>query len=240
MLAGTLYALALVALLAATILSAGLAMTRMTISRMAQPYITAGYQRALTSLEQSVSADMQTGGIPSPAPVFTPIPAQCANAACTYKTSETIALTTTGAPVNGSACDASKTNCAPNVQSNAYVAESRVAAQISVTVTDASGATVATRTGTVILRTFDAPPYVTLAGSRDGTFDDIAASHAAGDDGGAPPATPDPCASASPGIADDTTVRVAYRNAGSGACVNGSSWSDSSYGSNPAPTGWSP
>ena len=240
MLAGALYYIALVALVGATILSAGLAMTRVTISRMAQPYITAGYQRALASLEQTVSSDMQAGGVPYPAPTFTPIPAECANAACTYKTSETIALTTAAAPVNAAACDASQTNCAPNVQSNAYVAESRLTAQISVTVTDASGATVAMRTGAVILRTFDAPPYVGVAGSREGTFDDIASLHAAGDDGGAPPATPNPCASVSPGVVDDTAVRVAYHNASSGACANGSSWSDASYSSTTATNGWSP
>ncbi len=240
MLAGALYYVALIALVAATILSAGIAMTRMTIARMAQPYIVSGYQRAAASIEQTVAAQMQSGGVPYPAPALTPIPAQCANAACTYKTAETIALTTSGAPVRAATCDGSQTNCAQNVQSNGYVAESRVTAAITVTVTDTGGVIVATRSGTLILRTFAAPPYVAVAGSREGTFDDIASSHTAGDDGGAPPATPDPCASASAGVADDTTVRVAYRNTGSGACMDASAWSNSSYSGSSSSSGWSP
>lgn len=240
MLAGALYYVALIVLVALTIVSAGMAMTRATIERMAQPYIAAGYQRAVTALQQTISSEMQSGGVPYPAPAFTPIPAACANTACTYKTAETIALTTAGAPANGSACDASQTNCAPNVERNAYVAESRLTAAITVTVTTTTGAVLATRSGDVILRTFSSPPYVAVAGTREGTFDDIASSHTAGDDGGAPPATPDPCASPASGVADDTTVRVAYRNTSSGACTNGSSWSDSSYSSVTNSTGWSP
>lgn len=240
MLAGALYYVALIVLVALTILSAGLAMTRATVARMAQPYIAAGYQRAVTLLQQTISSDMQSGGVPYPAPSFTPLPAACANTACTYKSAETIALTTAGTPAGGTACDASQTNCAPNVERNAYVRESRLTATITVTVTTSAGSVLATRSGAVILRTFSTPPYVALAGTRDGTFDDIASSQTAGDDGGAPPATPNPCASPASGIADDTTVRVAYHNTSSGACTNGSSWSDSSYSSSSSSTGWSP
>ena len=240
MLAGALFYVALIALVATTILSAGFAMTRMTIARMAQPYIAAGYQRATSSLEQTVSAEMQAGGVPYPRPTFTPLAAACANAACTYKTAETIAFTDSGAASSAGACDASQTNCAPNVQSNAYVGESRLTAQITVTVTDAGGSTVASRSGAVILRTFASPPYVALAGSRDGTFDDVAASHTAGDDGGAPPATPNPCASGTTGVADDTTVRVAYHNTSTSACGDGSSWNQASYSSTTSASGWSP
>lgn len=240
MLAGALFYVALIVLVATTILSAGLAMTRMTIARMAQPYIAVGYQRAAQSLEQTVSAQMQSGGVPNPRPSFTPLAAACANTACTYKTSETIAFTDAGAAATAGTCDALQTNCAPNVQSNAYVGESRVTAQITVTVTDAGGATVASRSDTVILRTFAAPPYVALAGLREGTFDDVDSSHTTGDDGGAPPATPNPCASASPGVAADTTVRVAYHNAATNACGDGSSWADASYSSSVTSSGWSP
>lgn len=240
MFASAIFYVALIALVATTILSAGLAMTRMTIARMAQPYVAAGYQRAVASLAQTISADMQSGGVPYPAPSFTPVPASCANAACTYTTSESIALTNAAAATPGPACDASQSNCAPNVQANGYVAESRLTAAITVTVNDASGALVARRSGTVVLRTFEAPPYVAIAGSRDGAFDDIMNSHAAGDDGGAPPATPNPCARAAPGIADDTTVRVEYRNASTNACTSGSAWANAAYGSRSTSSGWSP
>lgn len=240
MLSGALFYVALIALVAATILSTGLAMTRMTITRMMQPYVAAGYERAAASLQQTIAADMQAGGIPSPAPTFAPLSPTCANASCTYLTSETIALTQTGPSTSGVTCDPAQTNCAPNVQANAYIAEGRVTARITVNVQDRSGAVLAERAGDVVLRTFKVAPYASIAGSRDGTFDDVTASHAAGDDGGAPPATPNPCASASAGIADNTTVRVAYRNQATSACVDGSSWSNSSYSQGAAPGGWSP
>jgi hypothetical protein len=228
-LAGVLFYIALIALVAMTILSAGLAMTRATIVRMAQPSIAAGYQRAATSLQQTIAAEMQSGGVPNPMPVFTPLPAQCANAACTYTSSETITLS------SGSANAA-----APNTQSNQYVTEGRLGAVITVTVKDSKGAVIAKRSGSVIVRTFAAPPYAAIAGAREGTFDDITSTHAAGDDGGVPPATPNPCASASAGVADDTTARVAYRNVTTTACADGGSWGTVRYSSAAPGGGWSP
>jgi hypothetical protein len=237
MLAGALFYVALIALVATTVLSAGLAMTRMSIPRMAQPYLAAGYQRALTSLEERVRTQMQTRGTSYPAPAFTPIPAACANASCTYKSTETIALTGSSAPTAGPSCNPMQSSCAPNVQANSYVAESRMTAVITVTITEAAGGTIAVRSGTAVLRTFDTPPYVAIAGSRDGTFDDVLPSHAVGDDGGEPPATPNPCTSAAAGVSDYTTVRVAYHNAVSAACIDGSAWADSSYDAGSS-SGW--
>lgn len=239
MLAGALFYVALIALVAATILSAGLAMTRATSTRMARPYLAAGYQRAVTSLESAVAADMQSGGLPYPAPTFTPLPSECANAACTYTTTATIAVSQTGSATPGPSCDPAQTSCAPNVQTNAYVNESRLTAAIAVSVHDASGALVGARSGAIVLRTMSAPPYVAIAGSRDGAFDDVLSSNAAGDDGGTPPATPNPCMSTTPGAAADTTVRVAYRNAATNACADGSSWGDSSYSTQRSSNGWS-
>lgn len=229
MLAGALFYVALIALAATTILSAGIAMTRATIVRASQPYLAAGYQRALTSLQQQIAAAMQSGGIPNPAPSVTPIPASCANPSCTYKTAATIALAQSAAPTPGPSCDPAQSSCALNVQTNAYVAESRVTAIITVTLTDAAGSTIAQRSGTAVLRTLDAPPYVAIAGSREAAFDDVTGGHALGDDGGVPPVTPNPCASAPPGVSDDTTVRVAYRNVVTSACSDGSAWADGSY-----------
>ncbi len=240
MLAGALYYTALVAVVAATILSAGLAMTRMTIARAAQPYVAVGYQRALATLERSISASMQAGGLPNPAPSPTTIPAGCANVSCTYTTTENIAFTNADAPTAGPSCDPEQTSCAPNVQRNAYVSESRLAALITVNVDDSSGAAVATRTSAVVLRTFSTPPYVAIAGTRDGTFDDVSGAHAAGDDGGTLPATPNPCASSAAGVADDTAVRVAYRNDVTEACSDAGAWANASYDSSRGSNGWSP
>jgi hypothetical protein len=82
----------------------------------------------------------------------------------------------------------------------------------------------ATRDSDVTLRTMISPPYVAIAGARDATFDDVATGNLLGDDGGKPPATANPCAAGSPGSSDDTVVRVAYKNAQTGACSDGSSW----------------
>jgi hypothetical protein len=184
---------------------------------------------------------MQAGGVPYPAPTFTPIQASCANASCSYTTTETITLTQAAPATPGPACDPSQDSCAPNVQVNRYVAEGRLSAVITVNLLDQSGYPLATRSQTVVLRTMAAPPYVAIAGSREGTFDDITASAAAGDDGGAPPATPNPCATAAIGSASDTTVRVQYRDRDAPAtCTDGSLWADSSYSTRAASSGWSP
>lgn len=238
MLAGVLGYVALFALVAATMLSAGLAMTRMTIERMTRPYYLSGYQRAAASLEQTIAADMQRGGVPNPAPAFTPIPPVCANSTCTYRIAETISFIQAAPATPGPACDASQTNCAANVQTNGYVAESRVTAQITVTLLDARGYSLGVRTATVALRTFQSPPYAAIAGSRDGAFDDVSNGASAGDDGGAAPA-PNACAPP-PSVSDDTSVRVEYRNKTTGACTDGSAWANSSYSVPTPPSGWNP
>lgn len=239
MLAGAMSYVALIALVAATILSAGLAMTRMSITRMTQPYLAAAYTRAVASVQQTVAAQMQAGGIPYPAPSFTPIPAACADASCTYTATATISLLENAAPTAGPSCDPLQTNCAANVQTNGYVGESRVTALVTAYVRDRSGAALASRSGTVVLRTMAAPPYAAIAGTRDAAFDDLSGAHALGDDGGSALATADPCASDAPGISDDTRVRVAYRNQTTNACTDGSSWAQASY-SGAAASGWAP
>jgi hypothetical protein len=242
MLANALFYAALLAVAAMTFLSAGLAMTRMTNVRVAQTYLSAGYQRAIASLERGVAAQMKSGGLSNPLPTFTPLPPACANAGtgCVYQTSATITVAAAN-PTPRATCDPSRSNCARNEEANAYVKEGRIPARIAVFVTTTGGAQLATRTTDVVVRTIATPPYVIIAGTRDGTFDDVASSHAAGDDGGVAPATPDPCTSTAPGIADDTAIRVAYQNAATNQCSNGSSWQSSSYDSAGASSaGWSP
>ena len=240
MLAGVLFYVALIALVTTTILSAGLAMTRMSVARMTQPYLDAGYQRAAVALQERVAAQMQADGAAYPAPVFTPLAPECANAACTYTAGELVSVLQSAPPAFGTSCDPSQSSCAQNVQANPYVDESRIAADVTVEVRDTSGSIVAQRSETLVLRTFAAPPYVAIAGSRESAFDAATASNAAGDDGGAVPATPNPCASAALGIAADTAVRVAYRNQTTSACSDGSAWSNASYGATTPAGGWNP
>jgi len=242
-LANALFYVALVAVVASTFLSAGLAMTRVTVHRLSQTYVTTGYQRAVSLLQQTLATDMQNGGIPNPLPAFAPIPASCVDSStpCKYRTAETIAFTQTSTPAPVPACDSSQSACAANEQANVYVNESRITARISVTVSAGDGTTLTTRTGEVVMRTLNTPPYVLLAGTRDGAFDDFASTHGVGDDGGTVPATPNPCSTSASGTADDTVVRVAYHNQTTSACSDGSSWRAASYTSNSGgASGWSP
>jgi len=98
-LANTLFYVALIALAASTVLSAGAAMTRMTILRLSQSALGSGYQRAAAALQQRLSSEIAMHGFPSPLPSFTPLPQACADAGspCKYKTDATIALTQPGA-----------------------------------------------------------------------------------------------------------------------------------------------
>jgi hypothetical protein len=223
-----------------TFLSAGLTMTRMTGTRIAQTYLAVGYQRAVSSLRQSIAAHVQSVGAANPLPALTPLPPACAGTGCGFQTSATITLTSPN-PAPAATCDASQSDCAQNEQANAYVNEGRIPARIVVTVTTSAGIQLATRSSDVILRTLATAPYVIIAGARDASFDDVASGHAAGDDGGTVPATPNPCASVAPGTADDTVIRVAYENATTAQCTDGSSWRSSSYNAagSSAP-GWSP
>jgi hypothetical protein len=244
MLANALLYVALLGTIATTFLAAGLAMTRMSAVRIAQTSIAAGYQRAAAALTETLAARIQAGGLPSPLPTFTPLPPACieGSTACAYETSETIEFTQEAPPAPGATCDPSQTGCAQNEQANPYVNESRLTARIGVTVTTAGGVTIAKRTADIVLRAINVPPYVILAGARDGTLDELAASQAIGDDGGTASATPNPCApGADTGVADDTAIRVAYHNAATNACSDGSSWRSSSYSIRSAfPAGWSP
>ncbi len=236
-----LFCVALLAAIALSFVSAGLAMTRAATYRAAATYVAGAYQIANRTLERELSSDMQNGGLPSPLPVISPLPLACADPACRFMTGENITYTIIAPATPAASCDQSSTNCAQNEETNGYVTEGRVTAHIAVSVTDAQKNPLLTRAEDVTLRTFRAPPYVAAADARDGTFDDVTAQAAQGDDGGLPPATPNPCATPVAGTSDDTAVRVAYENTQTSACTNGSTFGSSSYSqsSNAAP-GWSP
>jgi hypothetical protein len=235
MLVNALFYVLLIAMASSTFLTAGLFMTRVTIVQQARAALAPGYQRAAAALQQTIAADIQHGGVPNPLSSFTPLPAVCADSACTYRASETIAIQQNS---SGGTCGYASPNCAVNEESNGYVNEQRVAARITVTVTAPGGETLATRSEDVILRTFAAPPYAAILGARDGSFDGLAPAQTAGDDGGTLPATPNPCASATPD--GGTVVRVAYRNTATNACTEGSTFRSNAYSANSAGTGWRP
>ena len=212
-LVNALVCLALVALAATTTLSAGLITVRTSVHRLAQTYLSQSFQRAVDALETNVAAYARAGPLSSPLPTFTPLPPLCVDATspCAFTSTATISLLHTDVT-------------ASNEEANAYVLEGRLAAHISVAVRAADGTVLATRDNDVILRTINSPPYVAIAGARDATLDDVATGGLLGDDGGSPPATANPCAAGPTGSSGDTVVRVAYKNAQTGSCSDGSSW----------------
>ena len=228
MLLNTLFFIALLATAAAGLLSAGAAMTRAVAIRGAQVYVNQSYQRASAAAQATLAHYRQSGPIPDPAPSMTPLPDACADARCAYTTSASIQLIALPQSASGP-CDPSQSSCAQNEEANPYVDERRFAARITAVVRDSAGTVLAERSDDLLLRTIAQPPYAVAAGARDGSFDGIGGTQAEGDDGGAAPATPSPCSQSSAGSSESTEIRVAYRNAATSACSDGSAWRDGSY-----------
>lgn len=241
MLLNAVFYAALLIAVSLSFVSAGLAMTRAATYRLAGTYVAGAYENAGRTLQRTLSADMENGGLPSPTPSISPLPLACADPACRFMTGEAIAYTIVTRGTPAPQCDSSASNCAQNEQTNALVAEARVAARITITVTDAQKNVLLTRSEDLTFRTFRTPPYVAASDAREDAFDDVAAQAAQGDDGGLPAVTPNPCASPVAGTSDDTSVRVAYENEENNACSDGSAWGNSSYSqSSQTAPGWSP
>ncbi len=215
MLANALICVALMALAANTILSAGLISQRIAVRHAAETYLNHEYQRATQALLAEIIPFESAGAFPDPLPSFTLAP-DCVDdrTPCGFMASASVsprfADSESPAP-----CD-SDSACANNEQQNVYVSERRIVATIAVSVQAAGGSVLAARESDVTLRTLHAPPYVAIAG-------------AAGEDAGRPPATANPCAPGSLGTVADTVVRVAYENVQTGACSDGSAWRSSAY-----------
>lgn len=229
MLANALVCVALIALAANTILSAGLISGRLAVRRAAQTYMNREYQRASQALLSEIALFARNDSFPDPLPTFTFAPA-CVDERdpCGFTASAAVSAQF-GDSDSPAPCDTDWA-CANNEQRNAYVAERRIVATISVTVQAGDGSVLATRESDVTLRTLNAPPYVAIAGARDRTTGAVsAAGLPPGEDAGRPPATANPCASSSPGTSDDTVVRAAYENAQTGMCSDASEWRSSPY-----------
>ncbi len=236
MLANALVLALVVVLAGGAILESGAAMARVATHLAAERYTQAGYERGLSALESSVANDIARGADPRTGPFAQPsAPApQCAvpGAPCSIELRESLAITTlapvAASPAPAASCDPAAPNCAEDLDENGGVREGRVSGAIAISVTGADGSTLLARVRTVTLRTFAVAPYAAITGTRDGSIDDAARATSEGDDGGiAPPtgpasacATPVPTASGAPNAAD-TLIRIAYVNAASNACTDG-------------------
>jgi hypothetical protein len=227
-LANALVCVALIALAANTILSAGLISERIAVRRAAQIYVNREYERAAHALLSEIAPFASTGSFPDPLPSFTFAP-ECVDERepCGFTGSAEVSpqFADADSPLP---CD-SASACANNEQENAYINERRIVAKISVAVQAGDGSALASREAEVTLRTLHSPPYVAIAGAIDRTNDAAFASAPPGEDAGRPPATANPCTPGTPGVSGDTVVRATYENAETGACTDASTWRSSAY-----------
>lgn len=230
MLVNALSYLCVAAVVAVSVLGAGFSAARIAQRSYAQAFLPAAMAQARSAFISEVAAQIRTTGSAAGLAASATAP-HCINSACTILvTAQMQPVQTASAPA--AVCDPAQSDCAANTQTNAYVAEGRVAARITVNIALQGGTVLASRAQDVVARTTQTPPYAAIAG--DAPAD-------AGDDGGAAPATPNPCASAAAGSSSDTQVRVQYRNAVTSACTDASTWSDAAYAQPPgAHAGWRP
>jgi len=228
MLANAMVCVALVALAANTLLSAGLVSERIVVRRAAETYLNREYERASQALLSEIAPFASAGSFPDPLPSFTFAPA-CADerTPCSFMSSAQV-TPQLGDSDSPAPCDTVSV-CANNEQQNAFVAERRIIARISVAVQTGDGSLLASRNYDLTLRALRTPPYVAIAGARDETAEAALTGSPPGEDAGRPPATANPCAPGSPGMSDDTVVRAAYVNAQTGACSDAGTWRSSAY-----------
>ncbi len=241
MLAGAAFMTAVIVLLSLTMLQAELAISRARIHQAAATYVAVGYARAASALENQIEAGIAAKTIDprsGPFPASFSLPADCATHAvpCDFTVAARVNVDTARfiPPVSfpSDCSDPSADNCGHNLQANGYVDEGRVSAMVTVIVSAPDGATLATRSTNLTLRTFANAPYVAVASARDRTFDDVAGNAAVGDDGGQIPGTA--------GVTD-TRVNVIYRNRVTGQQTAANTWQDASWSDGSANTsGWSP
>jgi hypothetical protein len=171
----TMFLLAFLAVLGETIVHGAASLAQAALRAraldLAHTAFVSGVRAAQASIAQGVA----------PAPIAT-----CAFAdanGCEINVQTTIATATPSAAPAASACPG--TPCTVILQGNSAVSEARTTFLISTVVNAASGATLATRSGTVAFRTFATPPHAAIIGGADGTLSALLDGGAA-DDAGAP------------------------------------------------------
>ena len=177
MLLRTLAFTVLVSVLTVTMLTVTAAMARIVAYERALLYLPAAYQGALATLRQSFATGSYVAASRTdPACVSNDNP-------CTFFATSTIALSTQATPQPLTECGASP-NCAANLQTHPAVAESRISADATLTISNANHQTVVTRHRSITARTFGVAPYLAITGERDGTMSDRTTA-SEGDDAGA-------------------------------------------------------
>jgi len=195
MLLRTIVLLALIAILAETLLHGAAALAQAALRQRALD----AARLALVSGTYAAQAAIAQGTAPAPV------------ASCAYADADGCAIsvaTTFGTPApSPSPSTCPDTPCTVIMQSNTAVGEGRAAYVISVVASAANGAPLAARSAIVNFRTFAAAPYASIVGGADATLDALA-NGGPGDDAGAPA----------------TLITVEYDPAGGGSATPGNVW----------------
>lgn len=241
MLAVAIFSLAIIGLTAGVVLEGGLGFARVSARHAAAHYAQIGLAQARLQLQNGLAAEIAAGTHDLQAPAPLPSAPACESTPCPFTLAASFAL-------QGALGDNESPNVvATSVQPYPSIAEGRIAATITETVSAADGTALAVRTEFVTLRTFDVPPYVAI----DGMTDESAARDVPleGDAGGCDPTSPSTC-DANNTSTGSTPAPVAVMNPGDtrihalSECVAGGTgtcaqqWVSDDPLNTPAPRAW--
>jgi hypothetical protein len=226
MLLRTLFVVAFLAALGATIVHATASLANARVHRRATLAVDRAVASALAAVQSAIATQIQSSADPRALQLEVPNTAtSCAAyhaSTCALTITTTLDATAEAAP-SGSPC---APLCASDVQGNDAIAEGRTSVRVRVVATGSDGTSLAMRDRYVVFRVWKVAPYVALAGTRDVSTDAIANGTSEGDDAGTPAVT---------------TVGVRYVNTRTGASVEGNAWSSQGWSnSNASVTDWDP
>ncbi|HEY5256756.1 MAG TPA: hypothetical protein VIJ12_00050 [Candidatus Baltobacteraceae bacterium] len=230
MLLRALVVVALVSVLAATLLHACATLARARVHRIALAAAERTFALDLATIQRSLTTAIRDGADPRAVPIApSPLPPACAlthDSGCSLWASSRIAATTAVPIGEGVETTAPcRPRCADNLQGNDAVAEGRIGVAIDATVAGASGEVFARRRRFALFRTLRVPPYAALIGTRDATDESIARGGSTGDDAGLPA----------------TVVDVRYVDATTGATIDANAWQSRGWNDGGASAaGWDP
>jgi len=217
-------------LVVSTMLETQLLFAKIAVRRTAEAYLAAAGGLATAAMLRQLAGEIQANG-PASTLTVQPLAPQCAStAACAFKIAATYAVT--GSTVTGGGTDV-----AQNLQTDVLAQEARVSISMVVSVTDAAGSPLLTRSELLTVRTFAAPPYAAVSGAADAAAP--TALVAEGDTAGCDPSAPSTCDPDATTV-DDTRISASRvcqplmpGNSGSCPVPNGPV-----YEGNPVNTAW--
>lgn len=191
--------IAIVAVLAETMITGAAALGRASLHAHQMSLVRNGLNSAIESAQNAIA----TNSVPQPE-------ATCAasdGTGCAIMMQTTIALATPAA----AAASCPSTDCTITTQGSADVSESRKSYAITVALLAKNGDAIVSRAGVASFRTFTEPPYATLVGSLDATLDALM-NGGTSDDGG------------STSLSHGSLIHVRYQQAGGATTVNADVW----------------